>query len=125
MAAWWGGLGGDDRMDGDRTGEQRLACWLCPGGGRLLAQTLIWADLLLESLDLWAGRGEAAVRAGSRPLSLKGRPPPPVVPLSPPRGWTSASCHRSLVGPAHPPVSHRCGRGLAIAYAERPTPGTK
>lgn len=119
-----GGLGGDDTMDGERTGEQRLACWLCPGVGHLLAQTLIWADLLLESLDLCGGWGEAVVRVGSRPLGLKGQPPQPG-----PCGSVIAAQRLDLhflsleLGRNSPPSCQSpMWEGLAIPYAERSTP---
>lgn len=61
--------------------------------GRALAQTLIWADLLRESLELWEDRGKQwsgeAAGAGCRQKGPHGRPPccstarAPLVPSAP------------------------------------------
>lgn len=117
LAAWWGGLGGDDTMGdrglGSRAGPAGCVqgwgvVWLRPSSG----QTSFW-----RAWTWGSGETQRSGRAGGSRA--------PVVPLSPPRELTSAFCHWNLVGAAGPPESHCCGRGTAASPGGLATPYTK
>lgn len=111
-AVWWGGAGGRRHGGGEMTGAGpgRLAA---SRAGACSAQTLIWADLLLESLDLQKGRERRSGQGGGGP---EGRPQQPseaaCCPWAPAgscvtRDSTSVSCPCDWPGAASSPVAPR------------------